>query len=384
MKQYSKARLYASIAAISFMQGLQYCVSPVLGGIHEHYPDVNISLIQMLITAPGLFSLVVSLASGWLVLRITKKQMLVFAGLMAGVTGMVPFLYDSFGLLLAARTIYGISLGIATTLNVAVVAEFFEGSERVKAMGFQAASVGAGMVVTNVCAGFLGRGGFRNAYFINVIGFISMIVLILCLPETGVAKETSTEKIRLNAKVLIMDLFALLEFFFLITYITNISMHLAGALAGSSSASGTLTGIFSGIQIAAGILLGVITARLKKFTAGAAMLSFALGAVLLALFPGNFPMLALSSVLCGMSQGVFIPTAATYLSNHVAPVATALASATLTVAMNIGQLLSPVVLNAVCMKIFGQTTTTGVYTISACGMAVCAAAMCAWRHFSED
>ena len=161
-------------------------------------------------------------------------------------------------------------------------------------------------------------------------------------------------------------------------------MHLAGALAGSSSASGTLTGIFSGIQIAAGILLGVITARLKKFTAGAAMLSFALGAVLLALFPGNFPMLALSSVLCGMSQGVFIPTAATYLSNHVAPVATALASATLTVAMNIGQLLSPVVLNAVCMKIFGQTTTTGVYTISACGMAVCAAAMCAWRHFSED
>ena len=384
MKQYSKARLYLSIAAISFIQGLQFCVSPVLGDIQAHYPDVNVSLIQMLITAPGLFSLVVALVSGWLVLRITKKQMLVFAGLVAGITGFLPLLHDSFTLLLVSRTVYGISLGIATTMNMAVVAEFFEGQDRVKAMGFQAACVGAGMVVTTVCAGILGRSGFRNSYFINVIGFISMILLIVCLPETGVAKETKTEKIRLNGKVFLMDLFALLEFFFLITYTTNIAMHLSGALAGNTSVSGTLSGIFSGVQIVAGILLGAITAKLKKYTPAVAMLSFAAGAALLALFPGNIVMLTISSILCGMSQGVFIPTASTYLSNHVAPVATALAAATMTVAMNAGQLLSPVVLNTAAERIFGQTTTTGVYTLSAIGMAVCAAAMFLWRQFAKD
>ena len=68
MKKYSKTRLYPAIAAISFIQGLQFCVSPVLGDIQAHYPNVNVSLIQMLITAPGLFSLVVALVSGWLVL----------------------------------------------------------------------------------------------------------------------------------------------------------------------------------------------------------------------------------------------------------------------------------------------------------------------------
>ncbi len=384
MKQYSKVRLYLAIAAISFIQGLQFCVSPVLGDIQAHYPDVNVSLIQMLITAPGLFSLVVALVSGWMVLHITKKQMLVFAGLVAGVTGLLPLLHDSFSLLLVSRTVYGISLGIATTMNMAVVAEFFEGQERVKAMGFQAACVGAGMVVTTVGAGFLGKGGFRNSYFINVIGFISMILLIVCLPETGVAKETKTQKLRLNAKVFIMDLFALLEFFFLITYTTNIAMHLSGSLAGNSSVSGTLSGIFSGVQIVAGILLGAITAKLKKFTPAAAMLSFAAGAALLALFPGNLVMLVISSVLCGISQGVFIPTASTYLSNHVAPVATALAAATMTVAMNLGQLLSPVVLNAAAARIFHQTTTTGVYILSAIGMTICAAALFTWRYFSKD
>jgi hypothetical protein len=36
MKQYSKIRLYLAIAAISFLQGLQFSVSPVLGKIQAH------------------------------------------------------------------------------------------------------------------------------------------------------------------------------------------------------------------------------------------------------------------------------------------------------------------------------------------------------------
>ena len=165
MQKYGKGRLYISIAAISFIQGLQFCVSPVLGDIQAHYPDVSVSLVQMLITAPGLLSMLVSLASGWLVLRITKKQLLIFGALVAGVTGFMPFLSDSFTLLFVSRTLFGVGLGIATTMNVAVVAEFFEGQERVKAMGFQAASVGAGMVVATTFAGLLGSRGFRNAYY---------------------------------------------------------------------------------------------------------------------------------------------------------------------------------------------------------------------------
>ena len=355
-----------------------------MGDIQAHYPDVSVSLVQMLITAPGLLSMLVSLASGWLVLRITKKQLLIFGALVAGVTGFMPFLSDSFTLLFVSRTLFGVGLGIATTMNVAVVAEFFEGQERVKAMGFQAASVGAGMVVATTFAGLLGSRGFRNAYYVNVIGFICMILLLVFLPETGVAKETNTEKVRLNRKVLIMDLFALLEFLFLITFTTNIAMHLAGSIAGNTSVSGILTGLFSGSQIVVGLILGAITKITKKYTLPAAMLSFSVGAVLLVLFPSNAVMLGIGAVFCGFSQGTFIPTAATFLSNHVAPVATALASATLTVAMNTGQLLSPFALNSLSKACFGDVTTRGVYILAACGMTLSAAAMFCWRKASED
>ena len=174
-----KIKIYISIIAISFIQGLQYCVSPVLGQIQAHYPAKNVSTVQMLITAPALLAMVVAIVSGWLVVKVSKKKLLLSGSLVAGIMGFLPFLNDSFALLFISRTLYGISLGLATALNTAVVADFFEGDERVTAMGIQAASVGAGMVVVTTVGGMLGANGFRGAYFINIIGFISMAMIAL-------------------------------------------------------------------------------------------------------------------------------------------------------------------------------------------------------------
>ena len=96
MSKGKKIKVIIAIAAISFIQGLQYCVSPVLGQIQEHYADVDVSFIQMLITAPALMSMIVAVLSGWLVIKISKKKLLIFGSLVAGVTGFLPFLSDSF------------------------------------------------------------------------------------------------------------------------------------------------------------------------------------------------------------------------------------------------------------------------------------------------
>ena len=66
--------------------------------------NVDVSLIQMLITAPALMSMIVAILSGWLVIKISKKKLLIFGSLVAGVTGFLPFLSDSFGLLFFSRT----------------------------------------------------------------------------------------------------------------------------------------------------------------------------------------------------------------------------------------------------------------------------------------
>lgn len=379
MSRSKKIKIIITVVCISFIQGLQYSVSPVLGQISAHFPDINVSLIQMLITAPALLSIIVSITSGFLVVKISKKKLLLFGSLIAGVMGFLPFLADNFWLLFFARTIYGIGLGIATTMNVAVVAEFFEGDERVQVMGIQAASIGAGMVVVTMLGGMLGKNDFTHAYFINIIGFIAMILIALCLPETGPAKETESEKIGLNKKVLTIDLFGVLEFLFLITFTTNIAMHLAGSLAGDSAVSGTLTGIFSGTQIVVGLVLGVIAKITKKYTIPAAMFSFVVGGILLIAFPDNFVLLAAGAIFCGMSQGIFVPTAVVDVANAVPPVATAMASASFTCAMNLGQLVSPYALNTISDVIFGKTTTGNVYMIAVIGMIISGLLALVWK-----
>ena len=222
MNKTQKIKIILAIVAISFIQGLQYCVSPVLGQIKEHYSDIDVSLVQMLITAPALLSMGVALISGGLVVKVSKKKLLLFSALAAGITGFLPFLADSFWLLFVSRTLYGIALGLACTLNTAVVAEFFEGDERVSVMGIQAASIGMGMVIITTVGGRLGSLGFTYSYLTNIIGFLSFIILAVMLPETGPAKVTKTERIRLNKRVFQISFLGFLEFLFLSTFTTNI------------------------------------------------------------------------------------------------------------------------------------------------------------------
>ena len=371
MSQAKKIKIIISIVCISFLQGLQYTVSPVLNQIQEHYPKVDVSLVQMLITAPSLLAMIIAVISGWLVIKISKKKLLLFASLVAGISGIIPFLADSFGLWLFSRVFFGVALGLATALNTAVVADFFEGEERVAAMGIQAASVGAGMFVETTLSGFLGNYGFIYVNFVHSIGFISMILLALLLPDTGKVK-TGNNKILLNKKVFYISFLGALEFLFLISFTTNISMHLSGSLAGSASVSGILTGIFSGSQILMGLLLGYITRITRKHTLPIAMLSFAFGAILLILFSSNMVMLMIGAVFCGFSQGMFIPQAMCEITNAVDPISTAMAAACFTCAMCIGQLISPTVLNTLSQLIFKDVTTSHVYLLSAIFMTVIA------------
>lgn len=375
MNQTKKIKIIISIIAISFIQGLQFSISPVLGQIKEHYPQVSVSMIQMLVTTPALFSVVVALASGLLVTKISKKKLLLFACFIAGITGFIPFLSDSFPLLFLSRTCYGIALGLACTLNTAVVAEFFKGDERISVMGIQAASIGAGMVIITTLAGMLGVFGFKASYFIHVIAFFCFAAIALCLPDTGRISTSGGEAVRLNGNVLKISLLGMVVFIFLITYATNISMHLEGKMAGDPTVAGLLTGVFSGAQIVMGLILGNVVKKTGTYTLPAAMLLFCTGGILLILFPGNIGMLMVGGALCGFSQGMFVPRAMCEVSDAVAPAAAAMAAACFTSFVCFGQTISPFVLNAVAKLVFQSVTTGHVYLIAVTGMVVAASAV---------
>lgn len=369
-REVKKYKIIIAIVCISFLQGLQFCLTPVLGQIADHYNTVSVNYVQMLVTVPSIISMVIALASGKLVMIISKKKLLLLSSLIAFVVGFVPLFVDSFAVLFVSRAIYGVTMGMATTLNTAVVAEFFEGDERVSAMGIQGASVGVGMVLITTLAGWVGKADFRNAYYLNIIGLLAFVLLLVFLPETGVVKPEKKSDAHMNRDVFILSLFCMMEYFFLITFSTNIAMHLSGALAGDTSASGILTGVFSGVQIVAGLVLGYITKITKKMTMTCAMLSLAVGTLLISVAPSNMILLIVGAFFCGISQGVFVPTGMVAVSNAVVPAAAAMAAAWFTCGSCLGQTLSPIALNKLSEVIFGEVTTGHIFLISAVGIAL--------------
>ena len=372
MKETNKIRIYITIVCICLLQGLQFGPNPVLEKISEHFPTIGKSMIQMLVTAPSFVGMFLALGAGILVTKISKKKLLLISAAVAFITGLLPRFIDNFYFLFAMRMVYGFSLGLATALNTAVVAEWFEGPERVIAMGIQSASVGASIAITTAGAGILGAAVFQNSYFINILGAVSFVLILVCLPETGVTKPSGDNQVKVNSRVFQIAFLGLLEYLFLIAYSTNISMHLQGALEGSSSAAGNLNSIFAIAQIIIGVLLGVVTKITKKATLTSAMISFAIGAAILVAFPSNFAMLAIGSLFCGFSQGVFIPTAMVAVSNAVPPVAAAMASGVFTCFSCIGQTISPYFLSFTSKAFFGEASTTNMFKICVIGMLISA------------
>lgn len=376
MKNNKKLLIYCAIAAISSIQGLQHSIPPVLEQIAARYSDVDMSLVQMLMTIPSLLAMVIAIGSGWLVTRISKKKQLLFAGISAALTCLLPLLSDSFPLLLIARTLYGVPLGLASALNTAVVAEFFHGDERVTAMGIQSVTIGLGIMLVSTLSGWLGKFGFQATYYLGLMGFVATIVLLICLPETGKATAAKGEKIGPNKMVWETAIYTALEFLFLITFNTNIAMHLSGSLAGDTAAAGLLTSVFAVAQIPAGLCLKYTNRIAGRYTLPLAMFSFCVSGVLLILFPGSLPMLALGAFFCGFSQGTFMPQAMVDAANAVPAAASAMAGAFVTTGSCLGQLVSPAVLNTVTGLVFGKVSTGNVYLVSVVGMLLSVCVVC--------
>lgn len=353
------------IVFLSFCQGLQFSITPVLFKMQTAYPTISINLIQMLVTAPMLMAAFVAVLSGWLVTKISKKTLLLVGCFICFISGVLPLISDSFQLLFYCRLILGVGLGLITVLNTAVIAEFFDGDEHISVMGLQGASVGVGMVFITTLSGYLGRYNFKFAYVIHILALIALIIVFRYLPKSKTVVLHKREKIKVDKVVYGLAILTFLEFIFIISFSTNIAMHMSSYQLSNSVIVGIILGIFSGVQIIAGLTLRYISSFTKENTLLLAMGGFSIGAFLIMISSGNIGLIIIGTIFIGLSQGVFTPRVlfeATYVSEKQAQ---AMSVAVITFAICLGQLLSPILLNSLTEVIWGTVVTSSVFLLGA-------------------
>jgi hypothetical protein len=77
-------------------------------------------------------------------------------------------------------------------------------------------------------------------------------------------------------------------------------------------------------------------------------------------------------MLCGFSQGIFVPKSLVDISNAVNHASVPMAAAFYTCCMSLGQVISPMAINTLSNILFGEITTRHVYILAAVGMTLTA------------
>lgn len=132
-------------------------MNPVLENISNEFPNLSYSLITLVGTIPNVTYIIAALIAGFFVGKQLKyKTTIVLGCICILIGGMLPGIwYESFALILTARLIFGIGLGLLAVLN-AYVTEIFDGTARQKYLGWHTSAMNCGSIILLLLAGYLG------------------------------------------------------------------------------------------------------------------------------------------------------------------------------------------------------------------------------------
>lgn len=357
----NKNKIKWAIMSISSLMLISMTASAILADIQSYFIGVNESLIQMVLTLPALVGLIFSFASGPLLMKISKKNLVIFALLCGFAGGILAFFFGSTSIyvLLGCSMLIGVAQGMNATMSMALIADYFVGEEAGSLMGLQSAFVNGGSMVLLFVSGLLAGIQWNYSYIVYLL-FIPVIFIVLkTLPQDHPVKNNDNKKSKksekLNLSVYGLALLMLLFSTFLFVFQTNVALLVVSKGFGDAATSGLINTAMSASGMIAGIMFGKINGLFKKFTVPVALCVTGMG-MLIIFSVGTLPITYLSAVLCGLGFATVTPAVIFLAADAVVPSMKAIAIAIVTGASSLGIFLSPLISNTVMNALHGDIT----------------------------
>ena len=272
-----------------------------------------VGLMLAAVTAPGIL---LAPLIGVLADRFGRKELLIPCLVIFGLSGGLASFAPNYPTLLALR--FGQGIGAAGLLNLAVVliGDNWEGSERARMMGRNAACLTAAIAVLPPLGGGLAAlGGWRLTFAPYWVALVTAVVLQRTLKRSPKGETSMTNLVRaavphLRTAVVAGSMFMSFVLFLLIfgAFLTVLPVHLADefgigpGLRGLVLATPAVTSTVTSLNI--GRLRTRFGARLLLL-AGSVFL--AVGLLIMGV-AGSLPVLLLAPVVYGFGEGLMIPT----------------------------------------------------------------------------
>ncbi|OPL07891.1 MAG: hypothetical protein AVO33_03200 [delta proteobacterium ML8_F1] len=294
-----------SLSLMTIMSGA--VVAPVLGLIAEEFPDAGDLYIRMVIALPALFIVAFSLVSGYLSRWFRKKKLVVAGVVLFFVGGVGGAMANSITELLFTRAVLGSGLGLVLPHSTGFIADFYEGSDRIRNMGYSTAMNNFGGIFATIASGYLALVDWRYSFYFYGITFFILLLILGFLPEKPPAKRSlPAKRVSVPPKVVFMGLSMLVVTLIFYSSPSNLALFVAQEGIGTSNTSAFLITVLTISGFGFGMVFKSIKTRLRSHTGTFGFGAFIAGYGILVGF-SDLPALSLAMVLIGYGTGTLNP-----------------------------------------------------------------------------
>lgn len=364
----------AAFALTSVSMGKMMIISG-FSDFSEEFASVSLETKQLLISVASLSGIPVALLMGKLVCYISKKKLALIASFLFASGGILPIFTGSFSLMFVARCVMGFGMAMCSTLATSVIVKHFTGSLRSRLVGYCSAVKSLFGIGFSYFGGLLALISWRNAYWMHMIGFVVLIIVLLFLPEEGRENVSESQtraesKLKITFPVWYYSFAAVLMFVFFSAHGNNISLLFTENHIGTASQAGVASALFTIGGFLSGLLFHLVYKRAGEFTQ---ILGYLLAGVSILLmgYSNFYLLICMESFIFGLGFYLIIPHQTLLVTGAVSQEAYTLAAAIHLSAINLGQVISPVILNRLS-EWFLDGGVVGRYIIAGIGLIVMA------------
>lgn len=151
----NKKMLKIALLSVSMLVAVAPAINANIPAMKEAFPQIPLSMVEMITTIPSLFLMISVLTSGFIAKKMGYKQTIMLGLGIVAISGIIPVFIGNFYLVLFSRAALGFGIGLFNSLLIGLISYFFDGNERTTLIGYHEALGGLGGMLITYIAGQL-------------------------------------------------------------------------------------------------------------------------------------------------------------------------------------------------------------------------------------